>query len=76
MHQQKPGHVLWLSRSLFLEILRLETSVDFRFDDWVRPKEMRLDLDDPGLLHNINTPEDWARTLTTDYSPVPRRQAG
>jgi CTP:molybdopterin cytidylyltransferase MocA len=55
----KPGHVLWLARSLFDEVRALTPDPDFRFDRWIAPRERRFDIDDPAILNNINTPDRW-----------------
>lgn len=55
----KPGHLLWLAAALFEEIRGLTPSPDFRFDQWISPRERRFDVDDPAILNNINTPDRW-----------------
>ena len=59
-HHQQPGHLLWLAGSLFDEIRALKPDPDFRFDQWIASRERRLDVDDPAILNNINTPDRWA----------------
>ena len=55
------GHVLWLSAALFDEVFGIDPDPGFRFDDWIADRETPLALDDPALLHNANTPEEWRR---------------
>ncbi len=54
-----PGHVLWISRGLFASLLALKPDPSFRVDQWIAPRETRIEVDDPAILNNINTPEAW-----------------
>jgi molybdenum cofactor cytidylyltransferase len=57
----KRGQVLWLSAALFEDVLGIEPDPGFRFDAWIAGRETTLELGDPALLHNANTPEEWRR---------------
>jgi len=61
--QNKPGRILWLSRAVFEEILAIDPSPDFRLDAWMTPRETYIEVDDPAILNNINTPEEWRRVM-------------
>lgn len=36
-----------------------------RLDEWAAPRARALEVDDPGILNNINTPDEWAAFLKT-----------
>ena len=40
------------------ELMRLP--LDARIDEWVRPRAQIVEVDDPAILRNVNTPEEWA----------------
>jgi molybdenum cofactor cytidylyltransferase len=61
--QKKPGRILWLSRAVFEEILAIDPDPSFRLDAWMEPRETRLEVDDPAILNNINTPDEWRRVM-------------
>ena len=58
VHRGGKGNLLWVPGKAGRELLRLPT--DARVDEWVRPLARPLEVDDPAILRNINTPEDWA----------------
>jgi len=61
-HQGKEGKVVWISRPVAEEVLKMDPSrEDARLDVVLRPIAARIELDDPALLSNVNTPEDWER---------------
>mgnify|MGYP003600197447 FL=1 len=33
---------------------------DARVDEWARKQARELDVEDPAILRNVNTPEEWA----------------
>lgn len=56
------GKVAWISRSVAREILRMDpTREDARLDVILRPLARRIEVDDPAILSNVNTPEEWER---------------
>ncbi|HMP72180.1 MAG TPA: nucleotidyltransferase family protein [Kiritimatiellia bacterium] len=56
----QPGHLLWLSTQSRNELLALSHHTpDLRLDQWSAPLETRVEIDDPALLNNINTPQQW-----------------
>jgi CTP:molybdopterin cytidylyltransferase MocA len=57
--QGKPGRVLWISARVAHEILSLPAS-DTRLDEWLAPRITALECDDPAILNNVNTPDEWA----------------
>ena len=57
-HRGEKGNLLWVPRAAAAELLRLP--VDARIDEWVRPQARLVEMDDPAILRNVNTPEEWA----------------
>lgn len=55
----QPGRIVWLGRAMMNELLRVESTPDFRLDAWLKPRESHLVADDPAILNNINTPAEW-----------------
>lgn len=39
---------------------------DARVDEWVRPLAKELEVSDPAILRNVNTPEEWALLIRTN----------
>lgn len=56
--QGRKGNLLWISRQAGAELLRLP--VDARVDEWAQGQAQELEVDDPAILRNVNTPEEWA----------------
>jgi CTP:molybdopterin cytidylyltransferase MocA len=61
--QGQPGRVLWISARVAHEILSLPAS-DTRLDEWLAPRITALECDDPAILNNVNTPDEWAGIRT------------
>ena len=61
VHQGKKGNLLWVPRTAGPELLQLDP--DARVDAWARPRAHELEVDDPAILRNINTPDEWAAFL-------------
>ena len=57
-HRGEKGNLLWVPRAAAGELLRLPAEA--RVDEWARSRARALDVDDPALLRNVNTPEEWA----------------
>ena len=57
-HRGEKGNLLWLPRAAAKELMRLP--LDARIDEWVRPRAQIVEVDDPAILRNVNTPEEWA----------------
>ena len=68
LHRGHKGNLLWLPRTLAPALASLPP--DARIDDWVAPLASSLDLDDPALLRNANTPSDYA-SLPPDAFALP-----
>ena len=58
LHRGQKGNLLWIPHLLAPALAALPP--DARIDDWVAPLASSLDLDDPALLRNANTPADYA----------------
>ena len=56
------GLLCWISGGLVEPIMALDDAAEdrARLDDLLVPLEQRLDVNDPAVLNNVNTPEDWA----------------
>ena len=57
-HRGEKGNLLWLPRAAAKELMRLP--LDARIDEWVRSQARIVEVDDPAILRNVNTPEEWA----------------
>ena len=57
-HRGGKGHLLWIPRDAVPSLMRLPA--DARVDEWVQPLARMLEVDDPAILRNVNTPEEWA----------------
>lgn len=53
------GNLLWLSPETGRELLRLPA--DARVDDWIQPRAREIEVPDPAILNNFNSPEEWTR---------------
>ena len=73
LHRGQKGNLLWLPRTLAPALAALPP--DSRIDDWIAPLASSLDLDDPALLRNANTPADYSSippdAFTPDSAPAP-----
>jgi len=65
----QPGHLVWLSSVVKDELLSADLPPDTPLNEWLRPRTEWLEIDDAGLVQNLNTPEDWQRFLA-DPDPV------
>jgi molybdenum cofactor cytidylyltransferase len=54
------GKIAWISKQLAGEIARAETA-DTRLDLILQEKAVRLPVEEPAILNNVNTPEEWKR---------------
>jgi CTP:molybdopterin cytidylyltransferase MocA len=52
------GKIAWISKQLAADIANAETA-DTRLDLILREKSVRLPVEDPAILNNVNTPEEW-----------------
>lgn len=56
----KHGRIAWLSRALAEEVLSLDTRKGkTRLDDILETRAVEFAVDDPAILNNVNTPEEW-----------------
>ena len=63
-HRSAKGNLLWVSQAAGRKLMQL--SAGARVDEWAKPLARELDVDDPAILRNINTPEEWAIVSATD----------
>ena len=58
VHRGQKGNGLWVPRAAARELLGL--AADARVDEWAKPLARELEVEDPAVLRNINTPGEWA----------------
>ena len=58
LHRGHKGNLLWIPQPAGAELMRLPA--DARVDEWARKQARELEVDDPAILRNVNTPEEWA----------------
>jgi CTP:molybdopterin cytidylyltransferase MocA len=61
-YRSTPGRVLWLRADLARDLVK-EPARDLRLDERLAAIETSIACDDPAILHNINTPEEWSAFL-------------
>ena len=61
-YQDRGGHPLWLPAALFAEVLALAPTASLRQLRQKHPM-VRLPVDDPGVLRDLDTPAEFARAL-------------
>ncbi len=59
----EPGRVLWI-RATVARAWADEAPSDVRIDERLRGVETRIEIDDPALLQNVNTPEAWRAIMS------------
>lgn len=69
VHRGAKGNLLWIPRAAGRELLRLSASA--RVDAWARPRARVLEVPDPAILRNVNTPAAWAKV-----AGVPKKAGG
>lgn len=55
----QPGRVVWININTAQELIALPAA-DTRLDEWLAPRVTALQVDDPAVLNNVNTPDEWA----------------
>jgi len=58
-YKDRAGRLLWISRNAFRELLELNSSPGFRVDELFAGRTVTVDVDDPAILANVNTREEW-----------------
>ena len=77
VHRGRRGHPLLISPRLIAEIDRLDPAVGLRQLLARHPGELlRVEVDDPGVLHDVDTSEDYRRLAGVNPSPLRGRRAG
>lgn len=64
------GRVLWISRLIFPELLGLEARPEIRLDQLIKDRAVSWPVDDPAILNNINTPEEWRAQIALPLPPA------
>lgn len=53
------GHLVWLSPQVIDTLVAMTAVADLNLGQWLAPHEMRYECDDPHILTNVNTFEEW-----------------
>ncbi len=61
------GNILWVPQAWGAELCRLAPGA--RVDEWARPQARQLEVDDPAILRNLNTPAEWAEFVRAEPDP-------
>ncbi len=61
VHGGAKGNLLWVPPEAGRVLMGLPPEA--RVDEWARPLARTLEMDDPAILRNVNTPEEWAALL-------------
>ena len=56
----KPGKIVWISEAVAVEILALDSG-EGRLDLFLEKIATELEVIDPQILNNVNTPADWEK---------------
>ena len=60
-HDGKPGYLVWISRTIAEKVMAIQVDGDTPLNEILASHTKTLPVDDPAILHNINTPEDWEK---------------
>lgn len=60
VYQGKPGHLVWCSRQIMAQIAGLDIDPDTPLNKWLMPFTHYVEVDDPAIRRNLNTPDAWA----------------
>ncbi len=60
-YQGAPGYLLWMSQCLAEELCTATLPPDTPLNQYLAPHTTPLPVNDPAILHNANSPEEWAR---------------
>lgn len=63
----EPGRVLWISAAVAWPWAH-EAPADIRMDERIRGVETRIEIEDPALLRNVNTPDAWRAVMSAETS--------
>ncbi len=66
VHQGAKGNLLWIPRVAGLKLMALSPGA--RVDEWAQPLARELEVGDPAILRNVNTPEEWAALVCEDIA--------
>lgn len=77
-HESKPGHLVWISRLIAEQVKALNADGDTPLNEILAPHTKQIQVDDPAILRNINTPEEWdiARVVSLPTVPGTRARYG
>ncbi len=59
-HEGKPGHLVWISRDVAEQTIALDAGGDTPMNEILAPHTHLIAVNDPAILRNLNTPEEWA----------------
>ena len=72
IHNGKKGHLVWISRKLAEHLLSISSAEELRLDKLLAKFEAKLEVNDPAILNNFNTPEEWSHFLEGDAPTEPK----
>lgn len=61
VYQGRKGNLLWIPQQAGSSLRQLSPAA--RVDEWARPLARELEVQDSAILHNVNTPEEWAALM-------------
>ncbi len=64
VYRGAPGMVRVLSRKIARDICEIKDP-NTRLDEWLAPREARVEVDDPAVTHNLNVPAEWEAWRST-----------
>lgn len=59
VYRGQTGYLVWISSATARRLLDMEADDRVRLDQILAPIETKIEIDDPALLHNPNTPGEW-----------------
>ncbi len=65
VYRGRSGYVVWISATTARRLLAMEADEPVRLDEVLAPIEKKIEVEDPALLHNPNTPEEWEAVRKT-----------
>lgn len=69
-HNEQPGYVVWISAHLTPQIVDFQGDSDTPLNQILAPHTRHLPVNDPAILRNINTPEEWAAFLSVSRPAI------
>lgn len=68
-YDSQPGHLLWIPGDTAERLCALDTR-ELNVRELLAPFTRKLEVDDPAVLNNFNTPAEWEQFLQAQQSPL------